>query len=159
MINKQDIQKMIKHVARRSRNLPDRRLLRPHREWVVALSSFVVVLVIGGAFSAERFHYLKNIDEHVVHTSQSIVQYRQGTMESVLEYYQARQEKFLELRGGITLPKTGLESDLASTTEMSASSTAVINLATSTVVSGSEAASSTDSGAGVTEESDIGTEL
>lgn len=131
MITKQDIQKMIKHVARRSRNIPDRRLLRPRREWVIAILGFLVVVSIGGTFSAERFHYLRNIDEHVEDNSLDVVEYKQGTMKKVIDHYLSRQEKFSQLQSGIA--PVLVEDEVASSSVDKATTTPVYATTTTTI--------------------------
>lgn len=96
---------MIKHVARRSRNVPDRRLMHPKREWLIGLGLFTLVLVVSGIVSAQRFAYFSHIETHLEATELNVVTYKTGAMNDVIRQYDERTVRFQQLRNGIA-PRT-----------------------------------------------------
>ena len=101
MITKKDILQMISHVARRSRSLPDTRLMHPKREWALGIIAFIVLIIIGGIVNAQNFRYYSSIDEQLEEGSSHVVMYKETAMREVLEYYSDRTARFQQLRNSI----------------------------------------------------------
>lgn len=101
MITKEDILKMVTKVSRRSRNIPDSRLIHPEREWSLAVIVFVLLLVGIFILNAKRFAYFSNIDGQLSDETSSAVDYKYGTMREVLDNYGEKTLLFQELRQGI----------------------------------------------------------
>jgi hypothetical protein len=93
MIGKTDIQKMAKHIFRRSQNISDRHLIHPKREWGIGIVIFIVILSSGAYFSATNFSYYKDIEKKLPSQELNLVRYQSGTLKIILEKYQLRQEQ------------------------------------------------------------------
>ncbi len=101
MITKEDILKMVTNVSRRSRNIPDSRLIHPEREWSLAIIVFVLLLIGIFTLNAKRFAYFNDIEGQLSDDASSAVEYKYGTMREVLNSYGERTFRFQELRQGI----------------------------------------------------------
>lgn len=117
MITKEDILKMAIRVSRRSRNIPDNRLIHPEREWSLAVVVFVLLLIAIFTINAKRFAYFNNIESQLSGDASSAVEYKYGTMREVLDSYGGKALRFEELRLGAgqsvgeTLPNSPLPSN------------------------------------------------
>ena len=99
MINKQDILKMVHHVTKRSRGIPDKRLMHPVREWLIGLLGMVLVVVVGVIYSVHLFTTFSNVTE-ITHTESAIsIRYNETLINEAREQFSVRSDKFNELRG------------------------------------------------------------
>ena len=99
MINKQDILKMVHHVTKRSRGIPDKRLMHPVREWLIGLLGMVLVVVVGVIYSVHLFTTFSNVTE-ITHTESAIsIRYNETLINEAREQFGVRSDKFNELRG------------------------------------------------------------
>ena len=101
MINKNDILKMVKSVARRAEGKADRRLLSPGREWAIGLLFTVVLIIAGAVYDINRFSHFLTIEETLPPSSLDQVDYRHGTMSEVLKQFEAHSQEFERLRGNL----------------------------------------------------------
>jgi len=101
MISKKDILKMIKHVSKRSRSIPDRRLMHPKREWTITLVMLAVVLVAGSVHSFYKFNKLSNLDKQLVAGESKVVEYKTSLLSDVLDFYEDRTSRFQQIKDGI----------------------------------------------------------
>ncbi len=116
MITKEDILIMVKTVFRRSRNIPETRLLHPEREWSIGVSIFLLLLVGMFVLNAKRFSYFNNIEKQLSDES-SVIEYKYGAMREVLRVYEAKEARFRELRqetGGAAILPPGQNTENAS---------------------------------------------
>ena len=101
MIDKKDILKMVKHIKRRSRHVPDRRIIHPQREWAIGLLLFFVILGVGSVFSASRFWYFSTIDQALEDNDIQVVEYKVGGMQEALRFFDEQTLRFQQIRNGI----------------------------------------------------------
>ncbi|MEL6804515.1 MAG: hypothetical protein AAFO91_12135 [Bacteroidota bacterium] len=104
MITKKDILAMVSHISRRSRRVPDRRLIHPMREWVIGLVLFTVVLIGGGYLSASQFSYFSSVDAQLEKSDVAVAAYDATGMEAVLLFFDERTLQFQQIRNGIIPP-------------------------------------------------------
>lgn len=121
MINKNDILKMVRHIAKRSEHIPDRKLMHPARDWFIGLSIAALMFVSSAAFAFMTFHAQSEKVNRVVPVTETVAVYKGEKARAVLELYNERINTFNALRskridGGVTLPATP-EQDTTSQTE------------------------------------------
>lgn len=100
---KWDIKKMAKKVMRHGHHLPDRRLIHPDREWLIGLSIFAILLVVGTVYEIRNFLHYSSLESSVDTGEIQLVEYNQTNAARVLEIYQKKAETFkniLENYGG-----------------------------------------------------------
>ena len=104
MITKADIVKLTKKIRRQARRLPDRRLMHPERDWLVALALAGLVLLGGGLAAFWQFTGYLDIDSQVSvdHTSVPVLQ--QDDLERALEAMRSRNANFEAIQA--TVPAT-----------------------------------------------------
>lgn len=93
MITQKDIIAMARHVTRRGRGIPDRRLMHPHREWYIGLALCMCVVVGGMVYNTLQFRYYTSLEDRIS-GSATTVEYRSEVVRRVLETYRERQEVF-----------------------------------------------------------------
>ena len=112
MITKEDILKMVTGVSKRSRNIPENRLIHPEREWSWGVMVFLLLLIGFFILNAKRFAHFSNIESQLSDETSFVLEYKYGTMTEVLNRYDERERMFLELRQGTgqeTSPAAALE--------------------------------------------------
>lgn len=119
---------MTRHIFRRSKGVPDKRLLHPRREWGIGLCLFTVVLFVGSGFGAQSFTQFKDVTAIEGQAELSIPRYNENQIKSVLEVYQERSDGY-----------RALISDTALVSQFSNPATSSLDSATSTEVSTSSA--------------------
>lgn len=98
MITKTDILRMVQHIARRSHNIPDTRLMHPGREWAIGLGLFTLTTLIGGVVSARQFWTYESIETQLGEPEVSVRMYDQQKMRAVLDAFDARAIEFQTIR-------------------------------------------------------------
>ena len=81
MIEKNDILKMVHHITKRSRGIPDKRLMHPVREWLIGLVCVVVVLAVGVMYSTRLFTMFSDVTSPIP-SEQATAQRRSRTPQS-----------------------------------------------------------------------------
>lgn len=97
LLNTTELMNMARHVFRRSRGIPDKRLMHPRREWGIGLLMFAAVLGVGSVYSAQSFTQFKDLTSIKGEASLAIPRYNQGQVEAVLALYAARNEAYQDL--------------------------------------------------------------
>lgn len=87
MITKKDIVTMAQHVLKRSKGIPDKRLLHPGREWLVGLLAFSLVVIVGSVWAAKSFMFYWHADSATGGQKQNVPKYQQDWIETVLGEY------------------------------------------------------------------------
>lgn len=108
MITKQDIIKFARHVTRRSKGLPDRRLMHPYREWYIGLAVAGVLVCAGIAYTYSQYQYYDTIEERVAGDVGEVIEYRSNVAERVTVRFVARSAVFDRLRAGATVAAPAL---------------------------------------------------
>lgn len=104
MISKKDILKMVRHVSKRSRGIPDRRLIHPKREWCIGLVIFVVIVFSGVFYNGHTYQRYNNIASELEEPTSGVVTYKANVVNETLEYYRERERRFTEQITTFTLP-------------------------------------------------------
>lgn len=98
MIDRIHIISIARHLLRRDRGVPDKRLMHPVRDWMIGLSVasilFLCTAFVAGAIFLTQ---IKSIDEPV-YVETVLITYKREDARTVLETYAARSEKFEVLR-------------------------------------------------------------
>jgi uncharacterized membrane protein YukC len=98
MITKNDILKMIKHVAKKKSKPSRREIVCPERDWLIGLGVTTLVFLLCASYAGYLFYTHFQQTDKVVEVTSSVEQYDQKTIESVLNEYDARKQKFESLR-------------------------------------------------------------
>ena len=104
MIERKDILKMVRHVTKRSRGVPDKKLIHPRREWLIGLVLFIVVLAGGLTYNSFSYQKALTVGSEESEGTTGVVQYRTGLVEDALTIYRERKLRFEELRPEATAP-------------------------------------------------------
>ena len=102
MLNKQEILKMVAHVAKRGNSIRDKQLINPEREWAIAVTASLLFLVIIFYVNGARFTYYKNIELNLPPSDSTVAKYRYGNLQEVLRFYDEREKTFKEMSNGVT---------------------------------------------------------
>lgn len=94
MINTKDILKMAKATLRHDQGYPERRLIHPHREWLIGMSMFIVLLFSGSTAAGLLFLHYQNLGADSVPSEQRIPNYQSATVTDVLSVYASRADTF-----------------------------------------------------------------
>jgi hypothetical protein len=119
MITKPEILAMVQHILRRSRGLPDRRLMHPYREWMVITVTALVLVGASVAYSVHRFNYYAAIEAHVSAAPDAPVEFKTDTVDRALEFIEARRAAFTEASAGVVPHTPPAATDRPSATESS----------------------------------------
>lgn len=122
MINTTQILKMAKAAARHDHGYPERRLIHPHREWLIGIMLFTVLLIAGCVAVGLLFMHYQNIEQTVTVEEQRVQTYQAGTVADVLSIYAERTEMFDTMQAQSTLPPESATSVSTSTASTSAAS-------------------------------------
>lgn len=98
MINTKDILKMAKATLRHDQGYPERRLIHPHREWLIGMSMFMVLLLSGSTAAGLLFLHYQNLGADIVPSEQRIPNYQSVTVSDVLSVYANRTATFTTLQ-------------------------------------------------------------
>lgn len=101
MISKKDILQMARHIIKRGKGIPDRRLMHPYREWFIGLFGMMCVIGAGATYNAITFRYYNALEDHVVGNQPSAVEYRHDVAERVLTTYEERSAEYTRLQAQI----------------------------------------------------------
>ena len=96
MIQKKDILKMAKHVFKRGRGIPDKRLLHPRRDWTIGLVLFVTVFVSGSVIAGQSFVKNQDIQIDTTVLSEQIPEYNKALVEKTLDDFGAKRDNFMQ---------------------------------------------------------------
>lgn len=119
MITKQDIVEMARRVTRRGENMPDRRLMHPHRDWLIGLVVAIILAGMGIAYNAHLFRHYGSLETKTVGSEPAFAEYKQGTVERVLEMYGARRASFDAFRASLPAAPAATEEPAAVETDAS----------------------------------------
>ena len=98
MIDKKDIIKMAKHVFKRGKGYPDRRLIHPKREWTVGLFMSLLVLFVGGTAAAQLYSTYRNVNTLLQVTPATMPRYNAQAVETALTEYRLREQEYESLQ-------------------------------------------------------------
>lgn len=113
MISKSDIIRIVKHVGKKSRGIPDRRIMHPGRDWVIGLLMAAATFIGLALYATSVFlTSTTNVDSEIVIES-SVVKYEQERTMAVLEKYRKTKETFNFMRNDIrNAPVISVEEDV-----------------------------------------------
>ena len=134
--DKTQIIKMADHVFKRSRGIPDKRLMHPRREWAIGIILFAIILIAGSAMSAQSFNRFRNIDTSNGEADITIPLYNQVLVTEVINEYSARAAEYKDLINDTSLvpePVADPLEEVASSTAKTASSTELTSSSTERV--------------------------
>lgn len=98
MITKTDIIKMAKKIVKRTRHIPERRVIHPSREWMTGLAVATLLLTAGFTYAGFTFLYQLAVLDRDVIVDTNIVRYRQDLVGEALKSYRFRKTQFETLR-------------------------------------------------------------
>lgn len=90
MIDKKNILKMATHVFKKGQGYPDRRLMHPHREWLVGILLLVAVICLGGLKSIQMYTKYSDVSARMPETKIEIVTYDEAAVAHALEIFRTR---------------------------------------------------------------------
>lgn len=119
MIDKNNILKFVKHVHKRDRGIPDRRMLYPQREWIVSLVVFLLAITGATFLSVNLFKVYENLDQKTYEVTKKMPEYNSDQAAVVLETFEKREMYFNALVTGIQsrVETEEIIKEVASTTE------------------------------------------
>ena len=141
MIEKNQLQKLLKSILRHKNDLPDHQIMHPFREWLICLIVTIILLAIMVFFCIRLYqHYTSLTPEQTSPETQKTtnVIYRAEEVETGLENFTARKnthdtiKQNLENTKKTTLPTPEINTEVATT---SASTTPVIVTESSSIPS------------------------
>jgi hypothetical protein len=118
MITKPDILKMIKAVNRRSRGMPDRRLIHPRRDWGMVLTGVFIGAVGVVAFSGYQYLRFNSINGSISAETSQVTRYDANAVAQALELYAGKSAAFSELTA-VAVPVIEEPIETATSTEAS----------------------------------------
>lgn len=139
MIDNKLVQTIVSKVTRKGQPFGEHNIMHPEREWFIGLSTAVVVLAVGSIWCVQLyFDYSDSIE--TISPSAQIEQtiYREKEIDQALNEFAERKEKQSNLRTNltstpapkdtniqsiITIPDTGLDTGLATSTDINAVAT------------------------------------
>lgn len=98
MIEKDDITQMVKHILRRERGIPDRRIMHPSREWLIGLSLATLLLLTTATYAGYAFFIKTSAAALRPNAESDVVRYKQEAASEVLTRYQEKKQQFASLR-------------------------------------------------------------
>lgn len=104
MIDKQELQKIVKHIIKRDRGIPDKRLLHPKREWGIAVLISVVLLVCGSVWAFVQYEYFRQVGRNEFSADEKKFEYDRGDALDANEIYGKQKRLFEQLIGEIPEP-------------------------------------------------------
>lgn len=123
MIDKKDIIKMAKHVFKRGKGVPDKRLMHPRRDWTIGMIVFALILIGGSYFGAVSYNQYKEIDTTGGDPGVTIPKYNASRIEETISLYGKLEEQFNMLTGNVvSAPKPDTETTTEEVVTQNASS-------------------------------------
>ena len=92
MINKNDINQIVKNILKREQGIPDRRLMHPKREWAIGLLVCLLVVLSGGIYSFIIFNIYSNIKIEDVEANVSVLNYKRADALKAIDVFQKRSD-------------------------------------------------------------------
>jgi hypothetical protein len=102
MIEKVDIIKMAKHVLRRDRGVPDRKIMHPVRDWLIGILGASTLFVFVMAYTGYTFFSGINEGSVAPDANSKVIRYDQETVIETLEFYKGKAAQFEMLRNDIS---------------------------------------------------------
>lgn len=107
---------MVRHIAKRSEHIPDRKLMHPARDWFIGLSAAVVLFVCSVLFAFMTFNTQSEKINRVVPVTETVSVYKSEEAQAILKAYDERITTFNALRGeqvdgGVSLPSESTQED------------------------------------------------
>lgn len=146
MIETKDITKMVAHIVRRDKGIPDTNIMHPMREWVVGLA-VVFLLVAGGVvFNIIMYQSYSEALSAPVTVTETVVPYKAAVVAQAITHYQTERTRYKSLLGTVSaLPQSAVtsteEREIPSDMPVMSTTTATTTAIKATVP---EATSSTD---------------
>lgn len=133
MSTKEILHTLLAHAFTVPENSFDKKGLKPVRDWLLGILLFVVLLSVGGVFSAYQFmHYLDTSVEKRNDT-QRVQSYNKSAVEEVLRVYGLKKQGFLDLKqSNVQILVPAAVSPVATTTLPVTTSTVGVAPATTT---------------------------
>ena len=117
---KEIIRTLFSHVFSRAEHSSDRRGLNPVRDWLLGIFMFLVLLSIGGLFSAYQFLQYLDVSVGSQNSNQKIQSYNKATVEGVSALYAVKKQEFILLKqNSIKIPAPIIEVPVSTTTPVS----------------------------------------
>ena len=116
MIDTKYILKIAKDAFRHDQGYPERRLIHPHREWLLGMCMFTVMLLGGSVAAGVLFLHYQNIELDITASEQRIPTYQAAAVTDVLEIYGTREHDFQIMRDDVRVSPTATTSDATATT-------------------------------------------
>lgn len=110
---------MAHHITRRTRGIPDRKLMHPYREWFIGLSVALVIIVSGAIYNAFVFNHYNSLEDSIEGSQSNSIPYRNNVVSRVLEMYTGNAAMYNTLRE--SAPETTAQTTTDDTTAEDAS--------------------------------------
>ena len=98
MITYNEIIEMARHIARRSRGLPDRRIMHPVRDWLIGFSVATLIFACLSIYAGWIFFTEKNTDIDAYAVRVETITYEHERVREVLDTYRMKEQQFNALR-------------------------------------------------------------
>lgn len=102
MIKKDDIVKMAKHIVRRDKGIPDRRIMHPIRDWLFGVGIAVLIFVATTVYAGHTFFVGINEQDVRPNEHSGVIEYRQKAVIEALDLYEKRISTFGMLRSDVS---------------------------------------------------------
>lgn len=95
---------MVQSVMRRSKRLPDRRIMHPAREWIGGLAVVLGALILGAGYATYLFITQLQQLEQPTPVDITVVRYEEETITKALDLYRERAAWFTALQEAQGIP-------------------------------------------------------
>lgn len=95
---------MVRHVVRRSKGLPDKRMIHPRREWGIGVILALVLLIVGVGYTSVIYKQFNEIGEDTVGQVARSVRYDAVLVEQAITHYQTQRTVFDAILTGAPKP-------------------------------------------------------
>lgn len=97
MISKAEILQMARSILKGDGGKMQHPVVEPQREWYIGIGLFVMILVVGGVYTTNKYQYYNNIESTVETSTRTHKVYDQHSAEVALSLFQDRHEKFKDI--------------------------------------------------------------
>ncbi len=132
MIEKNNINKVLRSILRRQAGLPDHLLMHPYREWLICLSITTILLTTMVIFCVRLYqHYATLVPGQSVtnDTGSTSIIYRSEEVATSLENFTVRKNTHDQIRQTLTETANSITLPVAQTSEATTTSTSTLEIA------------------------------
>lgn len=109
MKSRKEIIQIVKHLGKRERGVPDRRLMHPNREWSLGVIVWIVLVCAGGAYAFLVFEKYSDISVESEMVEVDQLRYKRTDAIAAIELYSAKEIEYQNLVGSNNVPVPDVE--------------------------------------------------